>query len=79
MNKEMITEYREKAIEELNQLSDERIKLLLDFIEYLKEKEEWEETLKILRDKEIVDSLKRAESDKKAGRFSKWEKIKRNV
>lgn len=68
-----------KAIEEL---SDEKIKVAIDFMDYLKEKEEMEATLEILSSHEIMAQIEEAEKAIKKGKldeFIPWEKIKRNV
>ncbi len=68
-----------KAIEEL---SDEKIKVAIDFMDYLKEKEEMEATLEILSSRELMAQIEDAEKAIKKGKldeFIPWEKIKRNV
>lgn len=68
-----------KAIEEL---SDEKIKVAIDFIDYLKEKEEMEATLEILSSRELMAQIEEAEKaikKDKLDEFIPWEKVKRNV
>jgi hypothetical protein len=68
-----------KAIEEL---SDEKIKVAIDFMDYLKEKEEMEATLEILSSRELMAQIEEAEKAIKKGKldeFIPWEKVKRNV
>lgn len=68
-----------KAIEEL---SDEKIKVAIDFMDYLKEKEEMEATLEILSSRELMVQIEKAEKAIKKGKldeFIPWEKVKRNV
>lgn len=68
-----------KAIEEL---SEEKIKVAIDFMDYLKEKEEMEATLEILSSRELMAQIEEAEKAIKKGKldeFIPWEKIKRNV
>ncbi|MDI6801431.1 MAG: hypothetical protein QMD01_05185 [Thermodesulfovibrionales bacterium] len=68
-----------KAIEEL---SDEKIKVAIDFMDYLKEKEEMEATLEILSSHELMAQIEEAEKAIKKGKldeFIPWGKVKRNV
>lgn len=68
-----------KAIDEL---SDEKVKVAFDFIDYLKEKEEMEATLEILSSRELMTQIEEAERAIKKGKldeFVPWEKVKRNV
>lgn len=67
---------KEKAKEVIDRLSEERVRLILDFIEYLNEKEEWEATEELLRDKNIVEAYREAKKDLKEGRkenFMPWD------
>ena len=68
-----------KALEEL---SEEKMKVAIDFINYLKEKEEAEATLEILSRHEIMTQIEEAESALEKERheeFIPWEKVKRDV
>ena len=68
-----------KAIEEL---SEEKVKVVIDIIEYLKEKEEAEATLEVLSSHELTEQIEEAEKSLKKGRhedFIPWEKVKRHV
>jgi hypothetical protein len=49
-----IADYRSRLLEELESLSDERIKALADFAGYLREREEWESTAEILGNEELA-------------------------
>jgi hypothetical protein len=72
-------EHRKKVIEKL---SDERVETVLDFIEYLEEKEEWEATHEILRDEESMKNIKvanKAWESREMEEFVLWEKVKRDV
>lgn len=71
---------KERAKEVIDRLSEARIKLILDFIEYLDEKESWEATREILSDKGMMEDIKKADEDLKAGRldeFVSWENVKK--
>ena len=56
-----IVEYQRRVMEKIKALSLERLKVVLDFIEYLEEKEEWEATLEVLNDKETMENIKAAD------------------
>ncbi|NQS89427.1 hypothetical protein HQ584_06535 [Patescibacteria group bacterium] len=68
---------KEKAKQTIDRLSEARARLILDFIEYLDEKESWEATQELLEDKNIVEAYEKAKSDLKEGRmenFIPWDK-----
>lgn len=68
---------KEKAKQTIDRLSEARVRLILDFIEYLDEKESWEATQELLEDKNIVEAYREAKSDLKEGRmenFIPWDK-----
>jgi hypothetical protein len=68
-----------KAIEEL---SEEKVKVAVDFLEYLRDKEEIEATLEILGSSELRSQLEEADRAIEQGRLSEfipWEKARRNV
>lgn len=68
-----------KAIDEL---SEEKVKVAIDFIDYLKEKEEMEATLEVLSSRELMTQIEEAEKairKDKLNEFVPWEKVKRNV
>ncbi len=75
-------DYKRKAIKKLDVLSSDRLKVVLDFIEYLEQKEELDATLEILADEESMRNIKAADQDWEAGRmqeFTPWNKVKRHV
>ena len=74
--------YKRKAIEKLDLLSPERQKVVLDFIEYLEQKEELDASLEILADEESIRNIRDADQAWEAGRiqeFTSWNKVKRHV
>ena len=71
-----IIDYKKKAIVELDNLGTEKLKEAVDYIEFLREKEEEEE---LLSDKEFIESFKRGKADIKTGRTVRWKDIKNNV
>ncbi len=73
-------EYQKRVMEEIKTL--ERLRVALDFIEYLEEKEEWEATLEVLGDEETMENIKAADEAWEARRmeeFMLWEKVRRDV
>ena len=74
--------YKRKAIEKLDVLSPDRLKVVLDFIEYLEQKEELDVTLEILADEESIRNIRTADQSWEKGRmqeFTSWNKVKRHV
>ena len=73
---------KREAKKAIDELSNEKIKVAIDFMDYLKEKEEMEATLEILSSRELMAQIEEAEKAIKKGKldeFIPWEKIKRNV
>ncbi len=50
--------YKNKLLEEVKTLSEERIKALADFAAYLREREEWEATAEVLGNSEISRQIR---------------------
>lgn len=74
--------YNSKAIEKLDVLSPDRLKVVLDFIEYLEQKEELVATLEILADNGAMRNIRNADQAWERGRvqeFTSWNKVKRHV
>ena len=77
MSKVQIKERTKQAID---RLSEARVRLILDFIEYLNEKEEWEATKEILEDKGMMEDIRVCDEDLKKGEmdnFIPWNEVKR--
>ncbi|MCL4537511.1 MAG: hypothetical protein M1610_07970 [Nitrospirae bacterium] len=73
---------KKEAKKAIDELSEEKVKVAIDFIDYLKEKEEMEATLEILSSRELMAQIEEAEKAIKKGKldeFVPWEKVKRNV
>lgn len=73
---------KREAKKAIDELSNEKIKVAIDFIDYLKEKEEMEATLEILSSRELMAQIAEAEKAIKKGKldeFIPWEKVKRSV
>jgi hypothetical protein len=74
--------FKQRAIEKLDLLSPDRLKVVLDFIEYIEQKEETDATLEILADKNSMQNIKEADEAWESGRmneFAPWNKVKRHV
>lgn len=74
--------YQERVVSSLRELSQDRLKVVLDFVEYLRSREEWEATADILGDEKTVSAIRAAESDWQAGRKEKFvpgDRAKRRV
>jgi len=50
-----VVEYQRRVVKKIKTL--ERLKVVLDFIEYLEDKEEREATLEVLKDKETMERI----------------------
>lgn len=77
MSKVQIKERTKQAID---RLSEARVGLILDFIEYLNEKEEWEATKEILEDKGMMEDIRACDEDLEKGEmdnFIPWNEVKR--
>ena len=77
-----IKEFRDRAISSLKELPEDKLRVAVDFIEYLRSREEWEATWEIMGDEKMMADIKAADEDWEAGRsgkFTPWDEIKRNV
>ena len=70
---------QQQAVELIEQLSTEKLKAVIDYLNYLQDKEAWEATHELTSDPDIAKSLKRAEADVKAGRLNRWSDVRRDV
>ena len=70
---------KKKAKEAIETLSDTKARVALDFINYLREREEWDATAELLSDKKLLMDYKAAREEIKKGNTIKWKDIKRNV
>ncbi len=69
MSKVQIKERTKQAID---RLSEARVGLILDFIEYLNEKEEWEATKEILEDKGMMEDIRACDEDIEKGEMDNF-------
>jgi len=69
---------KKRAKDIIDRLSENKVRLILDFIEYLEEKEATEEILSI---KGMMEDIREAEKDlreEKMENFIPWDKVKKN-
>ena len=73
---------RKEAKKTIEGLSEEKVRVAVDFLDYLKDKESMEATLEVLSSHELMAQIEEAEKSIKAGKkedFIPWEKARRNV
>lgn len=78
----MQTTLKKKAIEAIESLPEGKIRSVVDFIEYMKDKESWRESEAIAKDRKLMSRIKRADRDWKTRRkttYTEWEKVKHGV
>jgi hypothetical protein len=69
----------EEAQRRLRALSDERLRVVLDFLAYLEGRESSEATAELLAIPGFEDAFQRAVSQVDTGKVVRWEEIRRNV
>jgi len=72
---------KKRAKDIIDRLSENKVRLILDFIEYLEEKEAWEATEEILSIKGMMEDIREAEKDlreEKMENFIPWDKVEKN-
>ena len=62
----------------VNSLSDEKIKKAINYLTYLKDKEEWDATMELSLP-EILQEIEIGIKEINTGKFSKFSKIRKNV
>ena len=70
---------KESDLNEIKSLSTEHQKEVLNFVSYLKAKEELDATKDILNDSDFIQSIMKGDEDFKKGCFKKWSEVKENV
>lgn len=78
----MQTTLKKKAIEAIESLPEGKIRSVVDFIEYMKDKEAWRESEAIAKDRKLMRRIKKADRDWKTRRkttYTEWEKVKQGV
>lgn len=69
---------RAEAIELIGLLSEKKLKIIIDFIKYLKDKEEWEATNELL-DSKTISAIEEGKKQINNGNFVEFENISWNV
>ena len=73
---------KRQAKKAIDELTEEKVRVAMDFIDYLKSKEEMEATLEILSSQDLMAQIQAAERALKSGtktEFMSWEKVRRDV
>jgi hypothetical protein len=76
------TTLKREAKRTIEELSEDKVKVAVDFLEYLKRKETAEATLEILASRELMGQIEDAEKSIKKNKmedFIPWKKVKRRV
>jgi hypothetical protein len=68
-----------KARRLLDHLSEDKAKAAVSFLEFLEEKERWEATKEILKDRALVTSIKKGKEDIAKGRVRPWREVKKKI
>lgn len=71
-------ENRKTALGIINSLSEKKLEIALDYLLYLKSREEWEATRELL-DKDILSEIIEGKKQIVEGNFVKFEDMRRNV
>jgi hypothetical protein len=72
-------ELREKLIEQIEQLSPQKLRIIADFLAYLSDKESEEATEELLEIPGIDAAMQRAKEDIEAGKLFDWQDIRDDV
>ena len=78
----MSSALKKQAKKAIEKLSEEKVKVAVDFLEYLSDKEEMEATMEVISSHELRAQIEQAEKAIKKGRleeFIPWEKVRRDV
>jgi hypothetical protein len=71
---------KERIMENISRLESQHdLRCILDYLNFLKEKESWEATFEILKDKKTMSRIKKGLNDVKHGRVYDFEVIRRHV
>jgi hypothetical protein len=68
-----------KIFDDFGKLSKKSKKEVVDFIAFLKAKEEIKATKEIMTDSDFLKSIIKGDEDFAKGRFKKWSEVKENV
>lgn len=62
------SKYKKKLLEEVRELSEPRLRAVLDFASFLRERDEWDATLEILGDEQVMAVILRSKAAWAAGK-----------
>jgi len=67
------------AIKLLDSLPEEKLKETITFMKFLQEKEEWEATEEILKDKKLMAVWKKGKREVEEGKTKNWQSVKKRL
>jgi hypothetical protein len=67
------------AIKLLDSLPEEKLKETITFMKFLQEKEEWEATEEILKDKKLMSAWKKGKKEVEERKTGNWESVKKRL
>ena len=67
------------AKELLDSLPEEKLKETIIFMKFLQEKEEWEATEEILKDKKLMTAWKKGKKEVEEDKTENWESVKKRL
>lgn len=70
---------KERAVALIERLPKDKLRVAVDFLTYLQDREAWEATWELTSDPKIMASLRRSEEDLRKGRVKRWKDVKRDV
>jgi hypothetical protein len=74
-----VSTLREEAERRLRSLSDDRLRVILDFLSYLEDRESSEATAELLAIPGFEQAFQRAVGQADAGEVVRWEEVRRDV
>lgn len=70
---------RKIAKELLDSLPEEKLKETITFMKFLQEKEEWEATEEIRKDRKLMSGWKKGKKEVEEGKTENWESVKKRL
>jgi hypothetical protein len=72
-------ELRRRAKKTIDELPDDRLKFVNEFLDYVKQRQSDDATRELLKIAGFQRSLRRGEKDLRAGRTTAWRKVRQDV
>lgn len=72
-------DYRQRIIDELKDIPSDRLRVVMDFIGYIKDRRAWEATMDVLSDGQMMEDIEAVDKDRAEGKseeFVRWEDMK---